>query len=206
MAKPLYVYTGSQWVPVASELESTSTFATQTYADNAAATLGGLVHINTVNSGGAVAAFSVDNVFSSTYDNYKIIISDVLHASSAPINLSFRLRVSGSDESGNTYGYQLAILNNTTTSFQRVQPANAAYIADIGNAAKSNIIIDIFAPFLAARTDYMANNTYQGSSTVVKSVQTWGGNSNTTSYTGFTLLGASGNITVNQVSVFGYRK
>ena len=34
MPKPMYVWTGTAWVSVASEVESLATYATQSYADN----------------------------------------------------------------------------------------------------------------------------------------------------------------------------
>jgi len=203
--------TNNNWpTPVATDLVKDGWEAIKDLGDAIDTTLGvyapstpGLTLINTT-SFSAVASQSVNDVFSTTYDHYKIIIGNVIHATGLQ-NLSFRLRVAGSDVSTSTYGYQLASFSNTVTSFSRVQPANSAYIGDVANGAKSNVVIDMFAPFLAQRTDYIATNNYQGSSTSVKGVLNWGGNQNETSYTGFTLFPASGNIS-GSVSVFGVAK
>ena len=63
----------------------------------------GMVLLNTT-SFSAVASQSVNDVFSATYDNYKIILN-IDSTSSASYDLVLRLRVGGSDLSTTVYTY-----------------------------------------------------------------------------------------------------
>jgi hypothetical protein len=147
-----------------------------------------------------VASQSVNDVFSATYDNYKIIVN--ISNSSANGNLFMRMRVSGADNTNNEY---------TRTKFY-VDQTNA-FGSDSGSAGTSSFFIggaqgtsgaqsalEFQAPFLTQRTKHITTasqslNSYllSGSTTV------------TTSYTGFTLLTDVANIT-GTVSVYGYNK
>ena len=63
----------------------------------------GLVHINTTTFS-AVSSVSLDNVFTSDYANYKIIINVTGVGAGAP-NIPMRLRASGTDDSTANYSY-----------------------------------------------------------------------------------------------------
>ena len=63
----------------------------------------GLVLLNTT-SFTAVASQSINDVFSATYDFYRIIGN--LTGSAAAADLSFRLRVSGADNSSSVFHHQ----------------------------------------------------------------------------------------------------
>ena len=75
----------------------------------------GLVLINTTSFSG-VTTQSVNNVFTSTYDNYRIIIR--ITGASAAGSTFFRLRASGSDKATN-YNYQTGLSENTSVTAVR---------------------------------------------------------------------------------------
>jgi hypothetical protein len=142
---------------------------------------------------------SLNDVFSSTYDNYKIIVN--ISNSTGSSSLSMRMRVSGADNTNNEY---------TRTKFY-VDQTNA-YGSDSGSAGTSSFligdtqgtdgnqsVIEMQAPFLTQLTKHTTIGTKKlnlfimtGSTTV------------TTSYTGFTLLQGGTNMT-GTVAVYGYK-
>ena len=151
-----------------------------------------------------VASHSVNDVFSATYTNYKILHT-ITSISGAGAQLRLRLRVGGADNSASNYVYGTGVsssaggwVNNNastgTTSF---------YIGDIYQR-NSNGYLDIFSPFL---TDYTANwtNTVNHTNTSATGATMGGGAMTvTTSYTGFTVFGNANNIT-GTVKVYGYQ-
>lgn len=197
MAKPLYVYTGSQWVPVASELESTSQYATTTYVDNKV----GLDFITT-QTFSAVSSVSINDVFSSTYDNYFITIN---HTGTTDQSLELRLRVSGSDNTTSNYdSVQIAGTGGTASS---ATSANQTSFVRLGNvwAGDASSSIYLFDPFNSKRTTFQASlNGYISSSAIVNKV-TAGTFKATTSFTGFTILVGGGTVT-GSLSVYGVKK
>jgi len=85
MPKPMFVWSGSAWVSVATEVESLAGFATQSYADNTPGTRliipssvavgsgsGSVSTSGTVTFSGA-SSVSINDVFSATYDTYQIV-------------------------------------------------------------------------------------------------------------------------------------
>jgi hypothetical protein len=160
----------------------------------------GLNLINTT-SFSAQTTVSINDVFSSTYENYKIVLS---YLSSTGADLQLRLRVSGADETSGIYG----TVRNITTI--------AASIAHYPNYSQNNITlggsgtsqntfsIECFSPFLAKRTQFFSLGTPDLSTTMYQEIVN-ASVKNTTSYTGFTLISTSGNIT-GSLNVFGYNK
>lgn len=163
----------------------------------------GLVLLNTT-SFSAVASQSINDVFSATYTNYRIVISNLTQ--SASVNgVYFRLRVSGSDQAS---GYYHTTFYNAGSSFTSASGSNVSFmgyaaIADTTNA--SFITIDLSSPFATAATTSLLNmNTNLGAG--LPTLQfTAGVYSPTTSFTGFSLVAAAGT-TTGTVSVYGYNK
>jgi hypothetical protein len=97
--------TNNGWTyPESTDLVKDGATAIQTLADDIDTTLGvyadpGLVLLNTT-SFSAVASQSVNDVFSSTYDNYRIVCE---FSSSTDQEIFFRLRASGADLTSNVY-------------------------------------------------------------------------------------------------------
>jgi hypothetical protein len=159
----------------------------------------GLIHINTT-SFSAVASQSFNNVFSSTYDYYRVIATG---STSGDFNLHLRFRFSGVD-------------NTTASSYraQRIKGSGASVTASLAtenymfvgswrlNGFNSNVF-DILNPFLSEETVLHYSNNRDNNPTEV-SVFT-GIHEQSVSYDGFTLLPSSGTLT-GKLSVFGYAK
>ena len=139
-------------------------------------------------------------MFSATYDNYKIIITGLI-SSLAEINM--RLRVGGSDNStASSYVKNQINGNDTSVTGTRVTSnliSFGAFDPTIVNAQ----ILEVFNPFLTSTTGFISSMSRSGSGAVTHLGT--GTHNQATSYTGFTILPASGTIT-GTVSVYGYNK
>jgi hypothetical protein len=171
--------------------------ASSTYQTKAAA---GLVLLNTT-SFSAVASQSINDVFSATYDNYKIIVN-LTNSTGANNFLSMRMRVSGADNTNNEYT-RFKFYTDYTNAFGSDSGSIGTSSFLIGNTEGTDgnqSVIEMQAPFLTQLTKQITIGTkklnqfmFGGSTTV------------TTSYTSFTLIQGSTNMT-GTVSVYGYTK
>jgi hypothetical protein len=152
----------------------------------------------------AASPVSLNGVFSATYDNYRIVIA--LTDSSATTNVFFRFRVSGSDNSSAYYNY---MFNGYTQGGGSV-PFTAAGATQLNlyqrTSADKNTASDLtcILPFASATTILTGSTTSENTTNFYTG--NWGGNyDQTTSFTGFSLIGESGTLT-GTVSVYGYNK
>lgn len=151
------------------------------------------------------SAHSVNDVFSATYDNYLILITPT--AMSQNLYVAMRLRVSGSDNSSNNYGWSV-VENSSSSSTPNGNYSNGLISSwylmngDGANFVNGYVEMIIRSPYLTARTGY---NSRVASNQSTNSYQNHGGGmlSVDTSYTGFTLISTAGNMTGN-VKVYGY--
>jgi hypothetical protein len=145
---------------------------------------------------------NVDNVFSSTYDNYKVIIKN--SAGNIP-GLSMRLRVSSADNTTSNYNStNIEAVSGTTNAFGRyVTSATSFMNTAIAFTGTSFITFDITSPNLTETTSYAGLNGQNDGG--FRSGTFSGLFDATTSFTGFSLYGASGTAT-GVVTVYGYQK
>jgi hypothetical protein len=221
MPKPMYVWSGSAWVSVASEVESLANFATQSYANNAADVASGLKPLvpssvaigsgsSSVSTLGQVtftgaSSVSLNDVFSATYNAYKIIIRITDTASDGFMNLRFR--VSGTDAtaanySSAYYGVSAAFSADAGGS----SATTAAYVGYSENANEFAFgAVELVNPFLTQPTIFNSIGAYKTAANNLTILNCGGGLDNTTSYTGFTLLMPGGGNATGTVSVYGYK-
>ena len=160
----------------------------------------GMVLLNTTSFSG-VSSQSINDVFSTTYDNYKIVLNAI---GSTAINIALRFRVSGSDVSTSTYQINFLFVSDTTVSTGRQLTNTSLALGDCGSSDRLALTADIHNPFLSVPTGvatYGVGNYPGANNLSIKSAS----QSGSTSFTGFTLLPNTGNITGN-VSVYGYNK
>lgn len=216
MPKPMYVWTGTAWVSVASEVESLATYATQSYADNqpgmklvvptsvaVGSGSGSVATQGTVTFSGA-SSVSLNGCFSSTYQNYKIIISNLTGSTTSQI-VSGRLRASGTDASGSNYNYEDTQFSSTTVGAARSTSQTSMRIGMAETTNKNYMMLDLYDPFIAEPTGYFSNCSETGYSTTSTGLKfTSGGHTVSTSYDGFTIFPASGTIT-GTLRIYGYK-
>ncbi len=162
-----------------------------------------------ISSSGAViftsaSTISLNDVFSATYDNYKIILTCI---GSAAGDVNFRVRVAGADNSASNYVYggmeRISTGTNTTGLASTGTTSWPLLRYDTGSRGGVSQI-DIFKPFQTIETSMIFGSVGEN---VTNQEYSWinGQLSVTTSYTGFSLIATVGNIT-GEVSVYGYRK
>ena len=159
------------------------------------ATQGGLVLLNTTNVGSAVTSVTVNNVFSSTYDNYRILIGGVDASSQTNLRIQFG---STTNEHYGSHYYDFYASGSTGTD--RIVNAANMYIGVTNTSDDTSSSLDVFSPNLTKRTTFAGNFdgfAYAG----------WfGGGVNTTiQYTSFNILVSTGTITGGTIKVYGYK-
>ena len=162
----------------------------------------GLVLLNTTSFSG-VSSQSINDVFSATYDNYRIIFSSNISTGNNN-QLRVRMRVAGSDNSTSNYffaGFQLNSNASTGVAFSgETQTSGQLLILDTGVRMMGSM--DVLSPFLSQKTiitglgQRVANHNMTMNFVEVEL---------TTSFTGFTIFPNTGTIT-GEVSVYGYNK
>ena len=166
----------------------------------AATSFGGdLILINTT-SFSAVSSVNVNNVFSATYDNYKLLFNNITGIDWVGI----RLRASGTDDSGANYRQQSNTSSGTgNTASRQVNQTSWANVIELSGAGYSSGL-EIANPFLTTTT--MAGHITGGAmaGNPVLYLIDYGLNTST-SYDGFSLIPASGTIT-GSISTYGYVK
>jgi len=112
----------------------------------------GLVLLNTT-SFSAVSAFNFANdIFSATYDNYKIVLS--LKSSTANF-LAFRGRTSGTSNSNANYTFQFIDIGGTGVAAARSVNQTSARVASVNSSTIPNgYAIDLFSPFINEATTF----------------------------------------------------
>jgi hypothetical protein len=174
----------------------------------AAPTPGGLTLISTT-SFSAVASQSINSVFTSTYDNYKVVIN--ADSSATNVSMSWRMRASGTDNTSSNYVYQQGVATGSNTiagESSQASPVTAWPFWGSGGITSVSTW-EIYSPFETQNTGMTGLSYYIDSSTGANNNHVGfyraGATTVTTSYDGFTFFVASGTMT-GKVSVYGYAK
>jgi hypothetical protein len=170
-----------------------------------AAPASGALTLITGQSFSASSSVLVNDCFSSTYTNYKVIVN---YTGSASAATRLRFRVSGSSNSNNSYDGNSVFINNTTIVNEQ-NGANTSFVFNFCNVTSTPtafVNIEIGSPNESKHTAYYSNGNMSKSGAVNSSPMITGGSFlETTVFTGFELFPASGNIT-GSVQVYGYGK
>jgi hypothetical protein len=212
MPKPMYVWSGSAWVSVASEVESLAGFATQSYADNtpgmklvvptsvAVGSGSGSVGTSGVVTFSAASSVSLNGCFSSSYQNYKIVIN---YSGTVSDYLYFRTRASGTDLSSSIYG-RTVIIMDSAIGYLSSASQSAGWSGNTTANFDGGSEVNVYSPFESAVTRVFASGTNKRASNT--SAVFMHGNiiDNTTSYDGITFYPSSGTVT-GTIRVYGMK-
>jgi hypothetical protein len=161
---------------------------------------GGLVHINTTDFS-AVALINIDNVFTSTFKNYKIIMDST---SSGSLDFFLKFRTSGVTNSNANYQVQTFIYTGTSVGGSRVTNQTSARLRD-ANVARQSIVMDFFNPAVATATSSIMQESANYNGTDIDVVCFSLGFNATTIFDGIQFFVGSGNMT-GRVQIFGYKE
>ena len=159
--------------------------------------VGGLVFIKSQTVGTAVSSATITNVFSSTYDNYRLIVSNV-DSSVAATSLFMRFDAGGTTNYYSSVYYD-AYTGTDTATLRRSAQASGG-IGTSGPDNDTSVSIDIYLPNVSNRTTWSGTFSASG-------LQGWCGGTTvvTTQYTDVTILPNSGTLTGGTIKVYGYR-
>jgi hypothetical protein len=159
----------------------------------------GLTLVSATTIGTTVSSVNVTSAFSTTYDNYKIVISNGVASTSSSLALKLGATVTGY-YSGATYcTYNSASpggkINNNAASWLSVGYANTTSIA---------FNVELLNPFLAKNT--LLSFMLAEPRTLGDGGNGAGFLNDSTSYTDFTLTPNTGTLTGGTIYVYGYNK
>ena len=220
MPKPMFVWSGSAWVSVATEVESLANFATQSYADNATGSKlivptsisvgsgSGSVSTQGKVSFSSASSVSINGCFSSTYDNYLILMKA---ANSTANQCYMRMRASGTDNTSSNYLYGGIYVRYGTSSAVAGEnssglTSNGFNVLDMdGNYGFAKI--QVFNPFVSTNvTGVIYDQAFNaGGSSNDGYYEAFSGlTSVNTSYDGCTFYAATGNMT-GDIRIYGLK-
>lgn len=174
----------------------TSTGVSIYFPSAVTATTPGLVLISTTTIGSAVASVTVSNAFSSTYDNYKIIVSGGAGSVADNCNLTLGATATGYYQATFILSYAgvasySGTANGTSWVGAVMQNTNVLYAN-----------IDLLGPNLAKETNFISTQGF--TSTTAGGQWRAGYLNNTTQYTAFTITTGSGTLTGGTIKVYGW--
>lgn len=174
-----------------------------TSVSSAGGTSATLSATGTVTIGSSNTTVTVNGCFSSLYDNYRIIYSNITPSVSQ--DLYFRLASGGTSATTNyTFGFSyvstatgaVSGVGNALTSYQITGSVQSASFRHLGS-------IDVFQPFLTQFTSIVSTGYITRADIVSSGVN--GNHQTASSYDGFTLYPSTGNISGGTIRVYGYR-
>ena len=175
---------------LATDAEVAATYQTKASA--------GLTLINTASFSAVSAVSLATGTFSSTYDNYRIIL---VPEAANDQDCTFRMRASGSDNSTANYD-RITLEVQTSVTGTRSTGQTSGTFASIGAATPSPIIFDICNPFLAKHTTVLANSLYGRANLAI--YQTMNIHKVASSFDAMTIIFQVN--TTGSVQVYGYNK
>jgi hypothetical protein len=185
-------------------LESTN--VVQYYDGAAWATVGPAPAVSSgltlITSGTLSNTTSVNNCFSATYQNYKIVLNS--YVGPAADTVRFRLRVGGTDNSAANYSALGITCNLNTGTLSASTQKNATFwsISQSNDMANGlNTSWDLLNPFEAKNTNYTPLTFFYGDLT--ESFIASGIHVSATSFDGFTIFPNTGTLT-GTYKVYGY--
>ena len=155
----------------------------------------------------AVSSQSVNDVFSATYDNYKVVLN-LDSTSSTSHDTVMRLRVGGTDLSSGSYNGSTVIIRSSNTVQGSYSATRTSWgIGGDGAIAQGcQFFVELGNPFRTTGK-HTAYWTTWGVSTAEDSVKFFGGQvAAGTSYTGFSIVNVGTGTITGSVSVYGYNK
>jgi hypothetical protein len=145
----------------------------------------------------SASAISLNNVFSSTYDHYKVMIK--MTNSLDTEGYRIRLRLSGTDASGSNYSFLCVRQASSTVSAQPGTDLSACLVG-FGHSTAAANFMEIFNPALSQQTQIFSTsfvplvyNSYAGRHSL------------STAYDGFSIIMDAGTMT-GTINVYGYNK
>jgi hypothetical protein len=163
----------------------------------------GLQYINTFTLT-SQSQLNIDNIFSSSYDSYQLVFSNMLGSSASDVNI--QMRVGGTNIGGTNYQWSRIYGSYTGAVTGTGNSATGAWVSGmvVNGGTRVGATIEIYNPFLTERTSYTARSADARTSGAIGLSMSGGFINDGTSYDGIS-IGAGVNMS-GSVSVYGFRK
>jgi len=196
----LYIYTGSAWVALAS---AAAPPALQLINPTSVAGTG-VTNTNGIITASTSSAASVNGVFTTNYDNYRVIWSSSAYSNAGQTQTNIRLRAAGSDNANSNYYWARNYSGATTSGASNVDLGTVWQMGDT-NTPLHSFSMDVYSPFLTRRTSFISQTAaWQNATSNFFLINTAGTTSVTTSYDGFTISASTGTLS-GELRIYGYR-
>lgn len=151
-----------------------------------------------------VSSVSVNNCFTATYENYRVLVN--MSSLSAGMTIGMRLRAGGADDSVAGYDTYYIDIESTSSAVGRILGQTSWQIAAGASGYQLSIGADVRQPYTAnhKHVQDIWGPTVEPSGTYWRFGLRGHVRASTTLYDGFSLLASTGNFT-GTVSVYGYR-
>jgi hypothetical protein len=172
----------------------------ETYTGSVWQTPYGLTQVANV-SFSAASSITIANVFSATYDNYKVVFSNMLGSQAAAAGIRIGAAATGyfACQTSGSAGY-----SGSTVSVSQVNNGTSIEIGLVYNSSnRSGATMEIQNPFLSTVTTFQSMGTDSRTDGAGARIVT-GFLNNTTSYTDFFASSGGGTFSGN-VRIYGYR-
>lgn len=185
-----------------AELYAVSATSFVLWKSDVTVTTPGLVRISGETAISGASSVTLDNVFTSTYTNYRI---NLVYNTSTTNDVSLRLRTGGSSAS-TSYNRQTFQSTSTTNTGANATGQSSYLVGPNSNGARRcYATIDVSGPQVADQTAFQVNVTlFQGDNSG-RVYFIYGMHDVATSYDGFELLVATGTFS-GSYTVYGYAK
>jgi len=218
MPKPMFVWSGSAWVSVATEVESLATYATQSYADNLPGSKLVVPTSVAVGSGsssvgtsGAVtfsgaSSVSINGCFSSTYQNYRVVVAGGVSSAATGGTITLRLRKNGTDDSSaqyNTRGLSMASASGTITLDTQTSLTVGYANYNTASSGWGSTVMDVIKPFESAWTHIFSVSNGVNASAQDAWLSMGGNHRVVDTFDGFSLIFPVS--TAGTIRVYGYK-
>jgi hypothetical protein len=168
----------------------------------AAAAGGGLVLI-TSTAASSASSVSFDNVFTSTYRNYLMVIEGTTSPSAA--NAYLRFRTGGTDNSTADYAHQQMSGSSTTVAAALATGQTYGRFGTFRDVGLSMATINIYRPQLSSITGYQAQFTGNGGTSTGLNTFKWDGIfDDTTVFDGISIIPDPSDTFTGTIAIYGY--
>jgi hypothetical protein len=157
-----------------------------------------------VASGSFSGTTNIDGIFTSAYDNYRIVATGMSGTVAGLSNFRFRNTSNATDSSNVYYTAARRFDSGTNYDFSQGPLDYATTAINVPNAAFAGFVMDIFTPRLTAYT--VVNLVGMGAITAISTVQSNTFFNGTTAFAGIQFTQSSGSLNAGTYTVFGYRK
>ena len=174
----------------------------ESYTGSAFQTLYGLTQIANVSVPSSVTSVSLDNVFTSRFRNYRIVIN--VTTKTANGKMFMRYRVGGVDNVASTYNWGNVLCRANGTILGDGQSNVTEIVPMYSNASPAAVIIDVFSPQLSTQTQ-VTYHSQSGDLSTYFAVHGSCAFAANTVFDGFTFFNQGTETFTGEIRVYGYR-